>query len=315
VTGKKVDDKETGSFLPEDFKNGEYEAAVRLEKQEDLKTVSEHSLTRGDLAYEKEKKIEAELKKKKLEERSKLENLEDLEKIIQLKKKKKCKKVKTPIIKEPEPEVITGPVDIPTFFRAALENKLPVIEKYLSDKGDPNVCDQYKRTALHRACSEGHLEVVKKLVEAGAQLEQKDMLDSTALHWACRGGNLDVLKFLLDNGINRNARDKLLSTPLHVAVRTGQYECGEHLIACEADLNARDRVSTNNSLPVSSQVAPSCFESSTSLLLILYGADLTIKNCEGKTPMDLVLQWQNGTKEIFNSLKDNSYKSVHLGKL
>lgn len=61
VTGKKVDDKETGSFLPEDFKNGEYEAAVRLEKQEDLKTVPEHSLTRGDLAYEKEKKLEAEV--------------------------------------------------------------------------------------------------------------------------------------------------------------------------------------------------------------------------------------------------------------
>ncbi|KFV06764.1 Ankyrin repeat domain-containing protein 1, partial [Tauraco erythrolophus] len=313
VTGKKADDKETGSFLPEDFKNGEYEAAVRLEKQEDLKTVPEHSLTRGDLAYEKEKKLEAELKKKKLEERSKLENLEDLEKIIQLKKKKKCRKVKAPVLKEPEPEVITGPVDIPTFFRAALENKLPVIEKYLSDKGDPNVCDEYKRTALHRACSEGHLEVVKKLVEAGAQLEQKDMLESTALHWACRGGNLDVLKFLLDKGINRNARDKLLSTPLHVAVRTGQYDCGEHLIACEADLNARDRVSTNNFLPASYRVASSrCYKMIR--LLILYGADLTIKNGQGKTPMDLVLQWQNGTKEIFNSLKDNSYKSVHAGK-
>lgn len=61
VTGKKVDDKETGSFLPEDFKNGEYEAAVRLEKQEDLKTIPEHSLTRGDLAYEKEKRLEAEV--------------------------------------------------------------------------------------------------------------------------------------------------------------------------------------------------------------------------------------------------------------
>ncbi|KFP99309.1 Ankyrin repeat domain-containing protein 1, partial [Haliaeetus albicilla] len=311
VTGKKADDKETGSFLPEDFKNGEYEAAVRLEKQEDLKTVSEHSLTRGDLAYEKEKKIEAELKKKKLEERSKLENLEDLEKIIQLKKKKKCKKVKAPILKEPEPEVITGPVDIPTFFRAALENKLPVIEKYLSDKGDPNICDEYKRTALHRACSEGHLEAVKKLVEAGAQLEQKDMLESTALHWACRGGNLDVLKFLLDKGINRNARDKLLSTPLHVAVRTGQYDCGEHLIACEADLNARDRVNTcslhNSWVSTSTE---------TTKILACQRNPLSVKpTADGKTPMDLVLQWQNGTKEIFNSLKDNSYKSVHLGKL
>lgn len=118
------------------------------------------------------------LKKKKLEQRSKLENLEDLEKIIQLKKKKKCKKVKVPITKEPEPEVIvsyfkvpssgealmgvcttriytlyisfhqTGPVDVPMFFRAALENKLPVIEKYLSDKGDPNVCDEVQSSFL-----------------------------------------------------------------------------------------------------------------------------------------------------------------------
>ncbi|KAM9282053.1 LOW QUALITY PROTEIN: ankyrin repeat domain-containing protein 1 [Cariama cristata] len=300
VTGKKADTKETG-FLPEDFKNGEYEAAVRLEKQEDLKT----SLTLTDprcLAFEKEKKLEAELKKKKLEERSKLENLEDLEKIIQLKKKKKCKKVKAPVLKEPA-EVITGPVDIPTFFRAALEN-MPVIEKYLSDKGDPNVCDEYKRTALHRACSEGHLEVVKRLVEAGAQLAE-DMLESTALHWACRGGNLDVLKFLMDEGINRNARDKLLSTPLR-AVRTGQYDCGEHLIACEADLmpeTGKESTPMHDAVRLNRMIR----------LLILYGADLTCKELSRENPMDLVLQWQNG-KEIFNSLKDNSYKSVHLGK-
>ncbi|POI28308.1 hypothetical protein CIB84_007942 [Bambusicola thoracicus] len=276
VTGKKTDDKETGSFLPEDFKTGEYEAAVKLEKQDDLRTASDDLSTQVDMAHGKEKKREAELKKKKLQERSKLESLEDLEKIIQLKKKKKCRKVKAPLLKEPEPEVITGPVDIAMFFRAALENKLPVIEKYLSDKGDPNVCDEYKRTALHRACSEGHLEVVKKLVEAGALLELKDMLESTALHWACRGGNLEIVKFLLDKGINRNARDKEGDTPMHDAVRLNRYKMVR--------------------------------------LLILYGADLTIKNADGKTPMDLVLQWQNGTKELFNNLKNNSYKSAHLNK-
>lgn len=48
------------------------------------------------------------LKMKKLQEKSKLESLEDLEKIIQLKKKKKCRKVKAPLLKEPEPEVIVS---------------------------------------------------------------------------------------------------------------------------------------------------------------------------------------------------------------
>lgn len=46
------------------------------------------------------------LKKKKLEQRSKLENLEDLEIIIQLKKRKKYRKTKVPVVKEPEPKII-----------------------------------------------------------------------------------------------------------------------------------------------------------------------------------------------------------------
>lgn len=61
VTGKKTDDKDTGSFLPEDFKTGEYEAAVKLEKQDDLKTASDHLPTQVDMAPGKQKKHEAEV--------------------------------------------------------------------------------------------------------------------------------------------------------------------------------------------------------------------------------------------------------------
>ncbi|XP_074089494.1 ankyrin repeat domain-containing protein 1 [Macrotis lagotis] len=306
VTGKN-DIRETRDFLPEDFRNGEYEAAMTLEKQEDLKTLPRHSLNWESQTLQNEKQREAELKKKKLEQRSKLENLQDLETIIQLKKRKKYKKIKVPVLKEPEPEIITEPVDVQTFLKAALENKLPVIEKFLSDQKDPDVCDEYKRTALHRACSQGHLAIIEKLVNSGAQIEFRDMLESTAVHWACRGGNLDALKFLLNKGANVNARDKLLSTPLHVAVRTGRYECGEHLIACEADLNARDR---EGDTPLHDAVRLNRYKMIR--LLIMYGANLNAKNCDGKTPMDLVLQWQNGTKAIFDSLKENSYKTSRI---
>ncbi|XP_024419226.3 ankyrin repeat domain-containing protein 1 [Desmodus rotundus] len=307
VTGKKSGSGNTGEFLPEDFTDGEYEAAVTLEKQEDLKTLPAHSLSRGELQWQIEKQREAELKKKKLEQRSKLENLEDLEVIIQLKKKKKYRKTKVPVVKEPEPEIITEPVDVPQFLKAALENKLPVVEKYLSDKNNPDVCDEYKRTALHRACLEGHVPTVEKLLEAGAQIEFRDMLESTAIHWASRGGNVDVLKLLLNKGAKISARDKLLSTALHVAVRTGHYECAEHLIACEADLNAKDR---EGDTPLHDAVRLNRYKMIR--LLITYGADLNVKNCAGKTPMDLVLHWQNGTKAIFDSLKENSYKSSRI---
>ncbi|KAK2113520.1 Ankyrin repeat domain-containing protein 1 [Saguinus oedipus] len=298
VTGKKNGNGEAGEFLPEDFRDGEYEAAITLENQEDLKTLPTHPVTLGEQQWKSEKQREAELKKKKLEQRSRLENLEDLEIIIQLKKRKKYRKTKVPVAKEPEPEIITEPVDVPTFLKAALENKLP---------NNPDVCDEYKRTALHRACLEGHLAIVEKLMEAGAQIEFHDMLESTAIHWASRGGNLDVFKLLLNKGAKISARDKLLRTALHVAVRTGHYECAEHLIACEADLNAKDR---EGDIPLHDAVRLNCCKMIR--LLIMYGADLNIKNCAGKTPMDLVLHWQNGTKAIFDSLKENSYKTSRI---
>ncbi|XP_078499044.1 ankyrin repeat domain-containing protein 1 [Lissotriton helveticus] len=304
VTGKKHENSETQEFLPGGLENGEYESAVTLEKQEDLKPLRKSWASLEKTSSKDEKQLKAELIKKKLEQRPKLENLDDLQTIITLKKRKKCKKVKVPVEKEPEPEVITEPVDLVTFLKAALENKLPVVEKFLSDGGDPNACDEYKRTALHRACSEGHMTIVEKLIEAGAKIEFRDMLESTAVHWACRGGSLDALKLLLNKGAHINARDKLLSTPLHVAVRTGQYECGEHLIACEADLNAKDR---EGDTPMHDGVRLNRYKMMR--LLITYGANLTIRNDAEKTPMELVLQWQNGTKELLNGLQDKPYKS------
>ncbi|KAB0394807.1 hypothetical protein E2I00_000449, partial [Balaenoptera physalus] len=301
VTGKKNGSGDAGEFLPEDFRDGEYEAAVTLEKQEDLKTLPAHFVSLREQQWKTDKEREAELKKKKLEQRSKLENLEDLEIIIQLKKRKKYRKTKVPVVKEPEPEIITEPVDVPSFLKAALENKLPVVEKFLSDKNNPDVCDEYKRTALHRACLEGHLAIVEKLIEAGAQTEFRDMVNI----FLCL--EVSQTSVLTPRDTAGSCILQLLSTALHVAVRTGHYECAEHLIACEAERNAKDR---EGDTPLHDAVRLNRYKMIR--LLIMYGADLNIKNCAGKTPTDLVLQWQNGTKAIFDNLKENSYKSSRI---
>ncbi|XP_036396143.1 ankyrin repeat domain-containing protein 1b isoform X1 [Megalops cyprinoides] len=268
VTGKKCENKETAERLPEETTGGLYETAITQEKQDDRRSLTDlpsastcdHEVTLQTLNTDRAGRL-------------KLETVDDLYNILQLKKRKRVKRVAA---KKPEPEPVPDVVDEMTFLDAAMKNKLPVIEKYLADGGDPNVFDNFNRTALHKACSQGHVDIVKKLLEAGASTESKDKLDSTAVHWACRGGSLPALELLLNHSANFSARDKLRSTPLHVAVRTGHYECAEHLIHCGADVNAKDK---EGDTPMHDAVRTNRFK--IIQLLLLHGANLKLRNCVG----------------------------------
>ncbi|XP_051968646.1 ankyrin repeat domain-containing protein 1-like isoform X2 [Xyrauchen texanus] len=196
-------------------------------------------------------------------------------------------------------EIVNDFVDEDDFLKAAMDNKQSMIKSYLARGADPNACDNFNCTALHKACSQGNVEIVKMLLEAGASIGNKDKLQATEVHWACRGGSLPVLESLLNHGAKLDSRDKLRSTPLHVAVRTGHYECAEHLVHSGADINAKDM---EGDTPLHDAARLNRFRFIQ--LLLLHGADLNLKNCEGKSPMDSVCEWQNGAKTLFKNLKD-----------
>ncbi|XP_062860040.1 ankyrin repeat domain-containing protein 1b [Trichomycterus rosablanca] len=280
----------------QDYVVGEYETSIKQEKKDDLEICCNLD---GDETT-KPQKVNC--------------LSHDLQKILELRQKRRARKSSERKV-QPEPETASGLVDEDAFLKAALENKLPIVESYLARGADPNACDNFNRTALHKACSQGNLEIVKRLLEAGALVENTDKLDATAVHWACRGGSLPVLELLLNHKVNLHARDKLQSTPLHVAVRTGHYECAEYLIHCGANVNAKDR---EGDTPMHDAVRLNRFK--VIQLLLLHGADLKVKNCvsfrmntvpstdlgEGKSPMDSVLEWQNGAKTILDKHKQNN---------
>ncbi|KAF6738662.1 Ankyrin repeat domain-containing protein 1 [Oryzias melastigma] len=296
VTGKRSEVIEA-----DDFQGGMYEAAVNQEKRDDRRSPGEPE--EANSGGEQEEVSVAALNTDK-SGRLKLETVDDLFNILQLKKRRRERKTPAQKKLQPEPEIVPETVDEQLFLAASMENKVVVVEKYLSDGGDPNVADNFQRTALHKASFKGNLDVMTKLLEAGAAIEKRDKLEATAVHWACRGGSLPALQLLLDRGGKFTSRDKLNSTPLHVAVRTGHCECAEHLIHCGADVNAKDR---DGDTPMHDAVRINRFKMIK--LLMMYGASLHSKNSDGKTPLETLYSWQSGAKSLLCNFSEE--KSPH----
>ncbi|XP_044628854.1 ankyrin repeat domain-containing protein 23 isoform X2 [Equus asinus] len=215
-------------------------------------------------------KLEEE-KKKKLERfnssRLNLENLADLENLVQRRREKRLKRRVPPKAPEPEvkaqPQARLEPVDLEKFLKAAAENQEALIDKYLTDGGDPNAHDKLERTPVF---------------------------------WACRGGHLDILKLLLNKGAQVNAQDKIRSTPLHVAVRTGHSDCLEHLIACGAHINAQDKEGDTGLHEAVRHGHHKAMK-----VLLLYGAKLGVQNEASMTPVQLARDWQRSIREALEA--------------
>uniref|UniRef100_A0A669B796 Ankyrin repeat domain-containing protein 1 n=1 Tax=Oreochromis niloticus TaxID=8128 RepID=A0A669B796_ORENI len=304
VTGKRSEGIEA-----DDFQGGVYEAAVNQEKRDDRRSQRELGVggrlsEESDSGSEQEDVSVAALNTDR-SGRLKLETVDDLFNILQLRKKRRERK--SPVLKkdEPEPETVPETVDEELFLTAAMENKLAVVEKYLSDGGSPDASDNFQRTALHKASFKGHVDVMQRLLEAGAAIEKKDKLEATAVHWACRGGSLPALQLLLDRGAKFTSRDKLHSTPLHVAVRTGHCDCAEHLIHCGADLNAKDR---DGDTPMHDAVRINRFKMIK--LLMMYGASLNTKNSVSTQRLTHTVNW------VFETTHNMSVKVLsHPGSI
>ena len=112
-------------------------------------------------------------------------------------------------------------------------------------------------TALFRACWKGHRDVVELLLDHGADIETRTFYNSeTLLMITCIYGHASTTKLLLDRGCAINAVDNNGNTALHWAI-TNSMECVKELLT--------------------------------------YGADTSIKNKDGETPLDKAKDNNNQT--------------------
>ena len=139
-----------------------------------------------------------------------------------------------------------------------------VVEKLLARGADMEVL-QYKTndTALIRAVDYGHASIVQTLLEHGADHHRKDYLGRGMLHSAAASGQPEVLRVLLefDETLDVNMQDRKGKTTLH---DTARHDLAEEDSSIDA-----------------------------AKILLEYGADPTIKDNHGRTPMSIARELNN----------------------
>ncbi|KAJ8729360.1 hypothetical protein PYW08_000941 [Mythimna loreyi] len=132
-------------------------------------------------------------------------------------------------------------------------------------------------TALHLAALNNHAEVAELLVRGGARPDLQNANLQTALHLAVERQHTQIVRLLVAHGANLNICDKDGDTPLHEALR---HHTLQQLRRLQDARDAALLTGLAHAHDKKSSASIACF-------LAAHGADLTIKNKKGQTPLDL----------------------------
>ncbi|XP_055416307.1 fibronectin type 3 and ankyrin repeat domains protein 1 [Bubalus kerabau] len=181
-------------------------------------------------------------------------------------------------------------VDVPNKFGftalmvAAQRGYTRLVKILISHGTDVNLQNGSGKDSLMLACYAGHLDVVKYLRRHGASWDTRDLGGCTALHWAADGGHCNVIEWMIGDGCEVDAVDAGSRwTPLmRVSAVSGNQEVASLLIDAGADVNMKDK---DGKTPL--MVAVLNNHEELVQLLLDRGADASVKNEFGKGVLEM----------------------------
>ena len=155
--------------------------------------------------------------------------------------------------------------------------------------------DENGTTPVMFAAVGGHDQVVHELIRKGGSVTTKDKWQQTALYLASREGHPGVVRTLVEAGSNIHEQDEDGITPLMVAVFSDHDQVVCELIRAGASHAHQARMAYRPPLETQSVAAGSsalhlaalCNSIKSGVLLLDAGADITVKNKDSKTPLDM----------------------------
>ncbi|PAA64338.1 hypothetical protein BOX15_Mlig022043g1 [Macrostomum lignano] len=173
--------------------------------------------------------------------------------------------------------------------RAATDNKLEVIRLLKEHGADLNALNSAGKSALNLGLEKRHFETVELLLELGADPNTATVNTESTLHQAAAIKDSRFISRLLAHGAKCNAPDRLNDWPIHRAsleeyletVGVLLHEHSEHInVIGNRGLTPLHIAATNSNAELFA-------------VLVEHGADIAVKDLQGRTPLDLVIMNQD----------------------
>ena len=158
----------------------------------------------------------------------------------------------------------------------------------LSKGANPNLLNKKKQNSLFFMINDDNIIKLKHLVKNGANMNQQDIYGNTPLHNYLLNSTKNGRGYydFLRTGAKINLVNLKKQTPLHLAVYTNNFNAVETLLNARSDINQQD-IDGNTALHYIAKYAP--FDKMLEAISeYKHLGDFTIKNNEGKTPLDIV---------------------------